>query len=122
MDSRTKFYGPVLAMLALSAVAFSGFITPQIESEEPEERQEDVLPASESPDSEAVENSESPSISDSETSNGEDSADTPLVGEPLPDDPPSEPVSLLDWLFIPIPEESPSRPSPTGSSQSNVAE
>ena len=123
MDSRTKFYGPVLAMLSLSAVAFSGFITPPMEEDSnepsPQEQQEELVPATGSTES------SSPS-----TDGSTPPANTPIsdTDNPLPDtettpqqpadDPlattPPEPVSFLDWLFIPIPQESPSQDAPQG--------
>ena len=109
MDSRTKFYGPVLAMLSLSAVAFNGFITPSIESEEStspsEQRQEEVLPANQSAEPNSADSSES-----SSTAEGDPTADDglSLTDESTADSLP-ESVTLLDLLFIPIPDE-PSQP------------
>ena len=88
MDSRTKFYGPVLAMLSLSAVAFNGFITPSIESEEStsqsEQRQEEVLPVNQSAEPNSADSSESsstaegdPTADDGPSLTDESTADTP---------------------------------------------
>ena len=113
MDSRTKFYGPVLAMLSLSAVAFSGFVTPPLEidesTSESEQRQEEVQPANQPADPNTTNSSEVTS-----TPEGDPATDSitppPFTDESTPDSNP-EPVTLLDLLFIPISDEPPQPPA-----------
>ncbi|MEL7086639.1 MAG: hypothetical protein AAGM36_19320 [Cyanobacteria bacterium J06597_1] len=109
MDSRTKFYGPVLAMLSLSAVAFSGFVTPPLEIEEStsesEQRQEEAQPANQPTDPSTTNSSEATSTPEGDSAAG-NTTPSPLTDESTPDSNP-EPVTLLDLLFIPIPDDPP---------------
>ncbi|MGK7911548.1 MAG: hypothetical protein AB4050_08720 [Synechococcus sp.] len=108
MDSRTKFYGPVLAMLSLSAVAFNGFVTPPLEIEEPapesEDRQEEVQSTTQSPEQGSTDNL------DAAATTGEDSLEGDPASNPISPETNPEPVTFLDWLFIPIPDESAQTP------------
>ncbi|MEM9567441.1 MAG: hypothetical protein AAF974_03965 [Cyanobacteria bacterium P01_E01_bin.34] len=112
MDSRTKFYGPVLAMLSLSAVAFSGFITPPLEIDEsttPEDRQENVQ-GDVQPSTGSTTNTPNVSDSDRETPDpGNSEASSPGTetseSNPTTTDENPEPLTLLDLLFIPISDD-----------------
>ena len=127
MESRTKFMGPVMAMLALSSLSYSGFISPppeQLNSEEedsdtrtPAERLlEDSSAAQPGADGSGTSNSADLPASDSgETSPAlppPPSSDSLSSGETLEPTPEraSEiaeevaPVSLIDWLFVPLPD------------------
>ncbi|MGK7906932.1 MAG: hypothetical protein AB4040_06840 [Synechococcus sp.] len=132
MESRTKLLGPVMAMLALSSVSFSGFISPSLEQLNSEDRDSDTpTPAEQLLEGSSLAESETGSAETSSTATedlpaqsptpttpdlSENASDTETL-EPNTDNSaasPEEPipVSFIDWLFIPIPDtvEAPSEP------------
>ena len=126
MESRTNFYGPVWAMLALSGVAITGFISPAPTQNEIDRQTEEVRTPSDTDNSaeqqvlppldnasEVVSDSEAPSKSDSPTNLLESSEETiePSGLEANTGSSEPEPVSFIDWLFTPIPQQ-PTAPSP----------